>query len=308
MNKLAGKHPLRPFRGAVLRGLAIVMPPLLTIVLFIWAWTVIESYILVPVERLAERVISHQTREVVSSVPQGASAIVSDGGQVITFRYNFRVFVQAGKNRWIGYYDSDYIKANYLRRTTVLPLFISSFLLILYLMGKFVAAGIGRMIVHSLESLIHRLPLVSNVYSSVKQVTDLIFTERETEFSRVVAVEYPRKGIWSVGFVTGESFAELRGLANEPVLAVLMPTSPMPMTGFTITVLKSETIELNMTLDQALQFIVSCGVVTPPNHIPSHAQMTLKLPAVAAAGSAAGIRQMVSDGETGKNMRGTGGA
>ena len=83
------------------------------------------------------------------------------------------------------------------------------------------------------------------------------------EFNRVVAVEYPRKGIWSVGFVTGESMLDIHGAANEPMVSVLMPTSPMPATGFTVSVKKSETVDLNITIDQAIQFVVSCGVVVP---------------------------------------------
>ena len=137
------------------------------------------------------------------------------------------------------------------------------FLLVSYILGKFVAAGVGRMLVNWAEVLIQRLPLVSNVYGSVKQVTDFVLTEREIEFNRVVAIEYPRKGIWSIGFVTGEGMADIRAAANEPVLSVLMPTSPMPVTGFTVTILKSEAIDLNITVDQAVQFIVSCGVVVP---------------------------------------------
>ena len=91
-----------------------------------------------------------------------------------------------------------------------------------------------------------------------------MFNEREIQFNRVVAVQYPREGIWSLGFVTGESLLDICAAANEPVLAVLMPTSPMPATGFVITVRKSEILDLNITLDQAIQFIVSCGVVSPP--------------------------------------------
>ena len=79
----------------------------------------------------------------------------------------------------------------------------------------------------------------------------------------MVAVEYPRKGAWSVGFVTGESLLTIRGAAHEAVVSVLMPTSPVPGTGFTITVRKSETIDLDIPIDQALQFVVSCGVVVP---------------------------------------------
>ena len=96
-------------------------------------------------------------------------------------------------------------------------------------------------------------------------MTDFLFTEREMEFNRVVAVQYPSQGIWSIGFVTGESMQSLHDSIGEPVLSVLMPTSPMPATGFTITVPKSRTIDLGITVDQAIQFVVSCGVVVPVN-------------------------------------------
>jgi uncharacterized membrane protein len=160
------------------------------------------------------------------------------------------------------YFDR-YVRIRYLRRTTVVPLFLSLFILILYMLGKFLAAGMGRLVWGTCESLIQRVPVIRNVYSAVKQVTDFVFTERDIEFNRVVAVEYPRKGVWSIGFVTGESMLDIRSAANEPILSVLMPTSPMPATGFTITVRKSDTVDLDITVDQAIQFVVSCGVVVP---------------------------------------------
>jgi uncharacterized membrane protein len=138
---------------------------------------------------------------------------------------------------------------------------------VLYLLGKFLAVGIGRFFWRLFEGGINRLPLVRNVYSSVKQVTDLLFNERDIEYTRVVAVEFPSKGIWSIGFVTSESLLDIRAAANEPVLAVVVPYSPWSVTGATITVRKSETIDLNMSVDQALQFIVSCGVVVPPHQM-----------------------------------------
>lgn len=262
--------PLRPFRRAVLRGLAILMPPLLTIVLFIWAWSVIETYILKPSESVAGAVISWTYREHLDEAPRDDAGAplytdpVAENGKLVGFRYRSREYERDGnEDGWIGYYSDDYVKREYLNRSQVLPFFIALFLLVLYLLGKFVAAGIGRMIVGSFDALIQRLPVVSNVYSSVKQVTDFVLTEREIEFNRVVAVEYPRRGIWSVGFVTGESMLDIRSAAKEPVLSVLMPTSPMPMTGFTVTVLKSDAVDLDLTVDQAIQFIISCGVVIP---------------------------------------------
>lgn len=254
--------PHRPFRRAVLRGLAILMPPLLTIALFIWAWSVIETSVLHPVESLTSDLIAVSTRKVSEARPVGVETVV-DGEKTITDSAASRVYTKRSDGSWVGYYTDEHIRETHLQRRYILPLFFSVFLLVSYMLGKFVAAGIGRMLVNSLELLIQRLPLISNVYGSVKQVTDFVLTEREIEFNRVVAVEYPRKGIWSVGFVTGESMADIRAAANEPVLSVLMPTSPMPVTGFTITVMKSEAVDLNITVDQAIQFIVSCGVVVP---------------------------------------------
>lgn len=265
-----------PFRKAVLRGLGISMPPLLTIALFLWAWTLIESYVLVPVESVAEVVITGASRDVLSTLPfpekvlgteNDDPRISREGEDIISFHFDRRVYTRSGENRWVGYYPREYVRENYTTRAKILPPFVGGLLLVLYLLGKFVAAGVGRMLVGFFDRLILQLPLISNVYSAVKQVTDFVFVDREIEFNRVVAVEYPRKGIWSIGFVTGESMLDIRAAANEPVLSVLMPTSPMPVTGFTITVLKSEAVDLNITVDQAIQFVVSCGVVVPPQQL-----------------------------------------
>jgi uncharacterized membrane protein len=118
------------------------------------------------------------------------------------------------------------------------------------------------------EGLVARVPVVRNVYSAVKQVTEFLVRERAVEFRRVVAVEYPRRGVWAIAFVTGEGLPDVGAAANEPVLSLLIPTSPMPATGLTAMVRKSDVIDLNITLDQAIQYIVSCGVVVPP-HQPS---------------------------------------
>ncbi|MCA9089998.1 MAG: DUF502 domain-containing protein [Planctomycetaceae bacterium] len=163
----------------------------------------------------------------------------------------------------------EYVSVRYL--TGVVPLSVLTILLIivlLYFVGSFVSARVGRWIFVRVEDqVLGRLPVVRNVYGSVKQVTDFVFSEKQqVEYRRVVAVQYPRVGIYSVGFVTGESFLEVALAAGEPCVAVLIPTSPMPMTGFTISVPRSEVIDLNITVEQAMQFCISCGVLTPPDH------------------------------------------
>ncbi len=316
----------RPFRRAVLRGLGVVLPPLLTLVLFIWAWATIDSYVLKPIETgIGQVVVLFSMRSSVKNrIPIDAdpeNIVVVDRSnervppdkvllaagrvegiettarayswRITSFRYDDTDYVPTHDHKWLPDDVYDEVKASpgklsvstatsreiyerfaqirYLPRWRTIPVFLVVFVSVLYLLGRFLAAGVGRIVVTTVEALINRLPLVRNVYSSVKQVTDFIFTEREIEFNRVVAVQYPRKGIWSVGFVTGESMLDISAAANEPVLAVLMPTSPMPATGFTVTVRKSETIDLDITLDQAIQFIVSCGVVVPPNQQSSDA-------------------------------------
>lgn len=167
-----------------------------------------------------------------------------------------------------GYYDH-YVQHQILKRSRVIPVFFAGFILLMYLLGKFLAAGVGRYFWNLMESVINQLPIIRTVYSSVKQVTDFFVGESDVdEFQRVVAVEYPRKGVWSVGFVTGESLLTIRGAAEgEAIVSVLMPTSPVPGTGFTITVRKSETIDLDIPIEQALQFVVSCGVVIPDDEL-----------------------------------------
>jgi uncharacterized membrane protein len=176
-----------------------------------------------------------------------------------------------------------YVDLAYLQRTMVVPVFLAVFVLVLYLLGKFFGAGIGRWLWSLFEGLIERLPLIRNVYSSVKQVTDYVFDERRVGFNRVVAVEYPRHGIWAIAFVTGEGILDVRAAANEPVLSLLIPTSPVPGTGFTAMVRKSEILDLNMTVDQAIQYIVSCGVVVPP-HQQTREELGYHVPAGIAAG------------------------
>ena len=304
-------HSFLPFRKAIVRGLAIVTPPLLTIVLFLWAWNIIDSYVLRPVESIARHSIVwavsdiRESRdistEIENSLRENAEInkltdpheFIADDGTILVkinqkwIPRNVFDLVESNPgdprpNSALTYYHR-YVRLEFLPRHLVIPAFLSVFILVLYLLGRLFTFGIGRWLWHYAESVIGRLPIVSNVYSSVKQVTDFAFSENEIQFTRVVAVEYPRKGLWTVGFVTGESMVEIRAAANEPVVSVLMPTSPMPATGFVISVPKSQTIDLDMTMDQAIQWCVSCGVVVPKHQqgqtlVPSKTAPPVTLP------------------------------
>ena len=275
------------FRRAVLRGLGVVLPPLLTIVFLIWAWKTIESYVLGPIESGIRHVVVWSIEDTKAEVPSKATAVGNN--RLKGFTYNAQRYVpDPTGRRWFPEYVKKivddradyfgpyapppasataywhrYVELEYLPRKYVVPIFLLVFTTALYFLGRLFTFGLGRWIVHAFDQGILRIPLVNKVYGSVKQVTDFAFSEREIEFNRVVAIQYPSKGIWSLGFVTGNSMAEISQATGEPMLSVLMPTSPMPMTGFTVTVARSEAIDLNLTIDEAIQFIVSCGVVVP---------------------------------------------
>ena len=286
---------LDPFRRAVLRGLAILLPPLLTIVIFVWVWNTVTLYLLTPMEAGARRLlVNHYSGNILPADAIGENEIengrvtiartkytqTEDGRFVLTDDYNYlqQELGFAPPIKSADEFYRVYVDQKFLQWYVVIPFFLCVFLLMLYLLGKFLAAGIGRFFWMQFERIINRLPVIRNVYSSVKQVTDFMFSEREIEYTRVVAVEYPRKGVWTVAMVTGESLLDIRSAANEPVLSVLIPTSPMPFTGFTVTVKKSETVDLNITIDQAFQFIVSCGVVAPSQQIPQTESSTGESP------------------------------
>jgi uncharacterized membrane protein len=277
-----------PIRRAVIRGLAVVLPPLLTIVVFIWAWSMIDAYILTPCEQMSGQMIAWSIKDVRSGFPSGeAKPIATEAGGPTTVAYGSHEYVQLGRGgKWIprsvwetvennlgketppttadAFYDH-YVQVRYLRRSQTLPIFLTVFLLVLYLTGKLMAAGIGRYLRRAGEGVVDRMPIVRDVYSASKQITESIFSEQEMQFLRVVAVEYPRKGLWQIAFVTGEGFKDVRDAAGEPIVSLLMSHSPVPATGFTCMMLKRETIELDISVDQALQYIVSCGVVVPPH-------------------------------------------
>lgn len=270
-----------PFRTAVLRGLGILAPPLLTVVIFLWVGSTIDEYLLRPVSKIARNALVWYWQDIRTDLSEGRpgqqTALVDgrpyyrlDNGAYIPLEVYQLVRENQGADplpqTGLAYYQR-YVELRFLRPWVVVPFFLSVFILSLYLLGKFMAAGIGRFFYGVFEKGVFRVPLVRNVYSAVKQVSDFFFTEHNMEFKRVVAVEYPRKGLWSVGFVTGESFLDVRAAANEPVLSVLVATSPAPMTGFTAIVRKSEVVDLDITIDQALEYIISCGVVVPPHQM-----------------------------------------
>ncbi|MGD0654298.1 MAG: DUF502 domain-containing protein [Thermoguttaceae bacterium] len=265
------------FRRAVFRGLGVFLPPLLTVLILIWVISTTKSYIIEPLMYAAREGLVWATADIHDGFPQAkpTDQKVNVNGYVYRQLHNGTFIPELVYDRVKQSFGSDvmpaggediyrrYVELTVLRPYYAIPLFLAIFVLLLYLLGKFITVDVGGYFMNLLESGIRRLPLVRNVYSAAKQISDFIFADREFEFTRIVAVEFPRKGTWQLGFVTGEGLAEVRTAVPEPLLTVLIPYSPLPITGCTIIVRKSECIDLNITFDQACEYIVSCGVVVP---------------------------------------------
>ena len=143
-------------------------------------------------------------------------------------------------------------------------------LLILLVVGAVASNFAGRNLVQWGDALVHRIPVVRSIYSSVKQVSDTLFSESGNAFRTAVLVQWPREGVWTVAFVTGAPNGEIAAYLRDEFVSVYVPTTPNPTGVHFVMVRKSDCVELDMSVDSALKYIVSMGVVAPaaPTQLP----------------------------------------
>jgi len=149
-------------------------------------------------------------------------------------------------------------------------------LLIVFLTGLLVTNFIGRALVTIGEDLLERVPFVRALYSGVKSFSETVFSKSGSSFKKVLLVEYPRAGLWSMGFQTTDHLEEISERLGEPQVCVFIPTTPNPTSGFIIFVPRSKCIELEMSIDTAMRMIVTLGVVGPghASHTGTHPAAT----------------------------------
>jgi uncharacterized membrane protein len=136
--------------------------------------------------------------------------------------------------------------------------------MVMIVTGVFVTNVFGQWWVARWDRLMGRIPLVKSIYSSVKQVSDTLFSSSGNAFREAVLVQYPRHGAWTVAFVTGKPGGEVASHLDGEWLSIYVPTTPNPTSGFFLIVKRSEVVELAMSVDQALKYVISMGVVVPP--------------------------------------------
>ena len=141
-------------------------------------------------------------------------------------------------------------------------------ILLAMLLGLILTSFIGARIFRAVESSLVRLPFISAIYRPVRQVTDFFLSDKTQQFRSVVAVEYPRKGMYSMGFVTSSGLKDVTTPDGRRMISVFVPSSPTPFTGYVVLVAESDVITLPVAIDEALRFSVSAGVIRPRSEIP----------------------------------------
>jgi uncharacterized membrane protein len=219
----------RRFKSYFLRGLAVLLPTILTIWIFIWGYKFIQENISVYINLGLVRLIA--------------------------LAYGVDWYNQDAKRPLVDFWVNGW--------GSIAGFFIA--LIVVFVVGLALASVVGKTLWRKVEGFIMNTPFLRQVYPYVKQITDFLLTRQEQQKAplRVVALEYPRKGVWALGFVTSSGVEKVADNAEEEFLTVLIPASPTPFTGYVAMVPKKNTLELDMTVEEALRFVISAGVVAP---------------------------------------------
>jgi len=139
------------------------------------------------------------------------------------------------------------------------------FLLFTVTVGWLAKGIIGRSMINWAEGLVDRMPVVRSIYNGLKQIAETVFSQAESSFDTACLVQYPRKGIWAIAFISTSAKGEIQGSipVDEPLMSVFLPTTPNPTSGFLLFVPKSDVIELDMSVEDAAKLVISAGLVYP---------------------------------------------
>lgn len=258
------------FRRFFTRGLTVLLPTILTLWLLWMATVFVYQKIGDPINRGIRAVVASvpavvpekrlpkwyrvtpEQREVFLATPQGQKL----GDEPTESRLNAAIIRNKLALLWQDHW--------YLAGAGLVVAII-----LIYLAGVLLGGFLGRKVYGRLEILIAQVPVFKQVYPHVKQLVDLVIGERQVAFQKAVLVEYPRKGIWTVGLLTGKSMSAIHDQAGKPCISVFVPSTPAPFTGFTITIPEDEVVELPISVDGAIRFFITGGALVPDGQIPA---------------------------------------
>jgi uncharacterized membrane protein len=133
--------------------------------------------------------------------------------------------------------------------------------------GFFTRNFFGKLLVRLFENIMRRVPVISNIYGAIKQIFETVMASQSDAFKEVVMFEYPRKGIWVLGFVTGQTKGEVQAMTKNDTVNVFLPTTPNPTSGFLLFIPKSDVTYMDMSVEEGIKMIVSGGIITPEERV-----------------------------------------
>ncbi|MEQ8226666.1 MAG: DUF502 domain-containing protein [Rhodospirillales bacterium] len=136
------------------------------------------------------------------------------------------------------------------------------------LIGALTAGFMGRFFIKLSERLLNRMPVIRSVYNATKQILETVLAQQSNAFREAVLVEYPRRGIWAIAFITGTTKGEVQSVTEEECINIFLPTTPNPTSGFLLFVPRADLVSLDMTVEEAIKMVISGGIVTPPDRRP----------------------------------------
>lgn len=171
---------------------------------------------------------------------------------------------------------TDFMLPDSLRQHMLTPLYriiaLILFVVFTIAVGRVTRLVVGKRMVSATESIITHVPLLNKTYGFMKEISQTLLSGKKTMFQRVVLLEFPRAGMYTIGFVTGETGGEIQGKLRETVVSVFVPATPNPTSGILLFIPRAELIDLEMSVAEGMKMVISCGSVMPL-HIPKTAQI-----------------------------------
>ena len=270
MAKVVNKGFVSDFRQFFFRGLATLLPTVLTIIFLVQGYQFVQENISIHITRgiCWTTVWVSNSFEFIDPYP----AIVAEDIEIyrseIDATLSKDVLEEKEKRR-----IARWVMASEWASGPKSFIGFGVAIVLVYIIGRLLASYIGKRTWTIFEATVAKIPGFKQVYPYIKQLTDFLFgaNKGKIDFKQVVAVPYPRKGLWSIGLVTGGGFKKVAESTEAETISVFIPSSPMPVTGYVVTLPKSEVIDLPLTIEEALRFTVSGGVIVPDHQvIPGH--------------------------------------
>jgi uncharacterized membrane protein len=185
---------------------------------------------------------------------------------------------------WVDNKVSPLLPAAY-HPETYLPFSVPGFgllvvFIVLTMIGALTAGMVGRFWLRTSERVLARMPVIRSVYGAIKQIFETVLAHKSEAFRQVVLFEYPRRGCWAIGFITGITEGEVQDQTEDEVVNVFLPTTPNPTSGYLLFMPKREVVVLSMSVEEGIKMIVSGGIVTPPDRRPAHLRGKRRVAAV----------------------------